>query len=101
MKHNDMRKKKHISMEGIEKVVICSTYPETKTPVPRRKIKAREPPRMSKFLSGLTEKGFGCGGLKFGGGENEGPELVEGSSLVLTDVDAAICVSEDQADNST
>lgn len=65
------------------------TYPETRAPVPRRKIKAREAPNMSKILSTLGVNGLGFGGLKFGGGENE--EL--GSSLVLTEVE----LSEDCA----
>ena len=58
-------------------------YPETKTPVPSRSIKAREAPKMSKTLSGLIENGFGSGGLKLDGGLN--PNF--GSSLVLTEVE--------------
>lgn len=79
-------------MEEVE----VNSYPETKAPVPSRKIKASEAPNISKILSGLTENGLGFGGLKFGGGEIEGPE---GFSL-LTEVEA-VGVSEDWADNFT
>lgn len=73
-----------------------NSYPETNAPVPTRKIKASEAPKISKILSGLTENGLGFGGLKFGGGEIEGPD---GFSL-LTEVEA-VGVSEDWADNFT
>lgn len=36
-------------------------------PVPKRKGKEREAPKMSRTLSGLTENRLGSGGLKFGG----------------------------------
>lgn len=73
------------------KKVKVNSYPDTKAPVPRRKIKASEAPNISKTLSGLIEKGLGFGGLKLGGGVIEGPE---GSSFVLSEVEA-IGVSED------
>ncbi|KAL6988426.1 hypothetical protein U1Q18_014176 [Sarracenia purpurea var. burkii] len=55
-----------------------------------RNMIAREAPKISRTLSGLTENNFGCGGLKLGGGENsvdvaENPKF--GSSLVLTEVE--------------
>lgn len=58
-------------------------YPETKTPVPSRNINDREAPKMSKTLSGLTENGFGSGGLKLDGGLK--PSF--GFSSVLTEVE--------------
>lgn len=56
------------------------TYPETKAPVPNRNNRAREAPRISKALSGLSLKGFGSGGLKFGGADID---MGSGFSLVL------------------
>lgn len=64
--------------------LLIDTYPETKAPVPKRKNKAREAPRISKTLSGLTENAFGFGGLKLGGGENV--VVLGGSSLEVTGV---------------
>jgi hypothetical protein len=61
-------------------------YPETKTPVPNRKNRAREAPIISIILSGLTANRFGSGALKFGGGENVNPNF--GSSSVLRVVEA-------------
>ncbi|KAL0374868.1 UNVERIFIED_CONTAM: hypothetical protein Sradi_3402500 [Sesamum radiatum] len=56
-------------------------YPETRTLVVRRKSKASEAPKMSKILSGRTEKGFGFGALKLGGADIE----VKGVSEALAD----------------
>lgn len=53
---------------------------------------------MSKILSPLGVNGLGFGGLKFGGGENEEPDL--GSSLVLTEVEP-LELSEDCAVDTT
>jgi hypothetical protein len=59
------------------------TYPETKTPVAKRKSKGREAPRISRVLSDLIAKRLGSGGLKFGGG------------VIETDVDDEVEVEED------
>jgi len=59
--------------KGVNKrtVQFNSAYPLTKTPVPNRKIKAREAPIISQVLSGLTANRFGSGGSKLGGAVNE------------------------------
>lgn len=46
-------------------------YPETKTPVAKRKTKGSKAPNISPVLSGLTAKRLGSGGLKLRGGEND------------------------------
>lgn len=45
-------------------------YPETKTPVPKRKSNPIEAPKTSKSFPGLTAKRCGSGGLKLGGAVN-------------------------------
>lgn len=67
-------------------------YPETKTPVPSRKNNAREAPKTSHVLSGLTPNRFGSGGLKPGGAANvtdddDGERLCFCSSSVLTETE--------------
>jgi hypothetical protein len=59
--------------KGVNKRTVQSnsTYPLTKTPVPNRKIKAREAPIISQVLSGLTANRFGSGGSKLGGAVKE------------------------------
>jgi hypothetical protein len=67
-------------------------YPEAKTPVPSRKNNAREAPKTSHVLSGLTPNRFGSGGLKPGGAANVTDDDDDGerpcfcSSSVLTEV---------------
>lgn len=84
------------------------TDPETKTPVPKRKNKAREAVKTSHLLSGLTPKRCGTGGLKSGGGakvtdddddddgEEESPwslvEVVRGGEVSEEFVDALMVV---------
>ena len=58
-------------------------YPETKTPVPKRKSSPIDAPRMSKSFPGLTAKRCGSGGLKLGGAVNATGSL----DLVETEAD--------------
>lgn len=72
-------------------------YPSTKTPVPNRKNKAREAPKMSPILSGLTPNLLGSGGLKLGGGAKvKDPSF--SSSLALTEVELSGLSDEDDPD---
>jgi hypothetical protein len=70
---------------------LVGTYPETKTPVAKRKNKGREAARISKVLSDLIAKRLASGGLKLGGGEidTDDDEEVEGVSCccVVTEVE--------------
>jgi hypothetical protein len=69
---------------------LVGTYPETKTPVAKRKNKGREAARISKVLSDLIAKRLASGGLKLGGGEIEtDDDEVEGVSCccVVTEVE--------------
>lgn len=59
-------------------------YPETKTPVPNRKINPIDAPRTSKSFPGLMAKRFGSGGLKPGGAVNS---TAPASSLVFVDTE--------------
>lgn len=61
------------------------TYPETKTPVPNRKSKEREAPRISKVWPPFTVNGLGSGGLKLGGTVKEVSSFW--SSLVVVEVE--------------
>ena len=61
---NEHKQKKRVNKRIVQ---FNSTYPLTKTPVPSRKIKAREAPTISQVLSGLTANRFGFGGSKLGG----------------------------------
>jgi hypothetical protein len=72
---------------------LVGTYPETKTPVAKRKNKGREAARISKVLSDLIAKRLASGGLKLGGGEidtdDDDDDEVEGVSCccVVTEVE--------------
>jgi hypothetical protein len=74
--------------KGVNKrtVQLNSTYPLTKTPVPNRKIKAREAPIISQVLSGLTANRFGSGGSKLGGAVKEVEVEVEVDEVGVSEV---------------
>lgn len=72
--------RKAYSFSGISSLETTENeYPETKTPVAKRKSKGREAPRISKVLSDLIANRLGSGGLKFGGGviDTDGDDEVE------------------------
>lgn len=63
--------------------------------MPRRKIKAKEAPKMSKSLSGLMKNRFGWGGLKLGGGEKEGVVEDETPNRGVSSLEVTAGVSAD------
>jgi len=72
-------------------------YPETKTPVAKRKRRGSSAPNTSPVLSGLMAKRLGSGGLKLGGGaivtdEDEAEEEsdVGCSCWLLTEVEEEV-----------